>query len=163
TKVYTYDGLGRLTSEQQVREPPGYEDGQHGWVFNTVRVLIYDPFPQNGVTEHLPVKWGALDSTGWHLTNQTSTHKPYDGLGRLFQSFVSVTGASSPEQGGQPNEVHSYSYDYRGNLVAARDPDPTNDSNPPVVHNFFYDDRNRLIQVQPPTGSPLQVSYDAWQ
>src|SRR5262249_11194824 len=76
---------------------------------------------------------------------------------------VSVTGASSPEQGGQPNEVHSYSYDYRGNLVAARDPDPTNDSNPPVVHNFFYDDRNRLIQVQPPTGSPLQVSYDAWQ
>src|SRR5262249_55590051 len=160
TKNFTYDGLGRLTKEQVVREPPGPEDGIHGYVYNTPRTLTYDNLPANAVTEKRAIKWGALDNPP-DASQQTSVYKVYDGLNRLRDTFVS-TPASLPQ------EHHIITYNNRGNIVSVSDPDPRVDSTSLVVHTFGYDDRNRLISVTPPAGSlpagnPLTISYDAWQ
>src|SRR5262249_12855902 len=115
TKIFTYDGLGRLTKEQVVREPPGPEDGIHGYVYNTPRTLTYDNFPANAVTEKRAIKWGALDDPP-DASQQTSVYKVYDGLNRLRDTFVS-TPASLPQ------EHHIITYDNRDNIASVSDPD----------------------------------------
>jgi RHS repeat-associated protein len=149
---WTYDGLGRLTSESMPHDDP-----TRGYVPAVSRLLSYEPFPANVVSEQHAIDWDSCDASSCS-GNATLTFRTFDGLDRLV-SLQSYTGSGY--------ENHSYQYDARGLVNIVTDPNPQFEDGGPdsVQYRFDHDARGRVTRVVAPgpDQATVLITYGPWE